>query len=100
MAKASGKISSPDTVRPYRLWDTKNKCNVRWRCYVYERNAHTGALTELWWHGKLGDSYEVYDAISGRSLGTYTKRVQGVGFLGPKDLQSRLNEHEKIIGKR
>ena len=79
-----------EASRPFRLWDAKNKVNVRWRCYGTERNAHTGALTEIWWYGKIGDSLEVYDARSGAALGTYTKRIAGVGFLGPKDLQSKL----------
>jgi hypothetical protein len=68
-----------DTVRPFRLWDAVNKCNLRWRYYSDPKRAHMGALIECRW-SPIGHTIEVYDARTGRLLGQYTRRVSSVQF--------------------
>jgi len=62
--------------RPFRLWDSKEKTEVRWAYFKNLRHAHMRALCEAAW--SKGDSvYEVFDIRNGGLRGQY-KRV------GPK----------------
>lgn len=44
---------SEGTVRPFRLWNAKEKKPLRWRCYSDRKRAHMGALIEARW-SKVG----------------------------------------------
>lgn len=70
-----------EAVRPFRLWDTVNRTNFRWRCYSDPKRAHMGALIEARWSG-IGASVEVYDCRTMRVLGQYTRRVNSIQFTG------------------
>jgi hypothetical protein len=72
---------SEETKRPYRLWNANDKCPIRWRYYSEPRRAHVGALIEARW-AKISVTIEVYNAINGRMLGQYTRRVNTVAFRG------------------
>lgn len=69
------------TVRPYRLWDAKEKQQLRWRYYSDAKRAHMGALIECRW-AKVGATIEVFNALNGRLLGQYTRRLHSVNFAG------------------
>jgi len=71
---------SEGTIRPYRLWHANEKHALRWRCYTDPHRAHIGALIEARW-SKVGVTIEVYDALTGRMLGQYTRRTDTVSFL-------------------
>jgi hypothetical protein len=64
----------PEEVRrPFRLWDSKEKTEVRWACFKNLRHAHMRALCEAAW--SKGDSvFEVFDIRNGGLRGQY-KRV-------------------------
>lgn len=68
------------TVRPYRLWDSNEKCPLRWRYYSDSKRAHMGALIEARW-GKVGTVIEVYNAENGRLLGQYKRTPTTIEFL-------------------
>src|SRR5262245_56800630 len=70
-----------EAVRPYRLWDSVERKNLRWRNYADPKKAHLGALIECRW-SPIGHSIEVYDARTGRLIGQYTRRVNSVQFTG------------------
>jgi hypothetical protein len=69
-----------ETVRPFRLWDAVNKVNLAHRYYVHDRNAHLGALIEARW-AQVGTTIEVYNCLTGRMLGQYTRRIHSIDFL-------------------
>lgn len=68
-----------EAVRPFRMWDHRNKKNLPYRCYGDSKRAHNAALVEIRW-AHVGDSIELYDVRTQRSLGTYTRRVESVDF--------------------
>lgn len=83
-----------DTVRPYRLWDAKEKRNLRWRCYANKRNALIGALIETAMLD-IGKTVEVYDCRYQTLQGQFTKRVKHVDIFipnskGDQDAEGRL----------
>ena len=69
------------TARPYRLWDANAKTALRFRYYSDSKRAHLGALIECRW-SQIGVTIEVYNATTGRLLGQYTRRVNGIKFSG------------------
>jgi hypothetical protein len=69
-------------ARPFHLWNANEKTAVRWRYYSDSRRAHMGALYEARWARRIGTTIEVYNANTGRLLGQYTLRVNGIDFLG------------------
>lgn len=72
---------SEHTERPYRLWDANQKVQIRWRYYSDLRRAHWGALKEVRWAKTIGTTIEVYNAHTGKFLGSYTLRVNSVTFV-------------------
>lgn len=68
-----------EAVRPFRLWDAVNKCNLRWRNYADKKRAHVAALIEARWL-PIGATIEVYDCRTGKLLGQYTRRVDSIRF--------------------
>jgi len=79
MASKYPVVDSDETVRPYRLWDANAKGLVRYRCYLYPRNAHLGAYIEARW-AKPGAAYEVIDVTTGALLGQYVRTPTSVEF--------------------
>lgn len=72
-----------DSVRPFRLWNANERELVRWRCYIYPRNAHLGALIEARW-AKPGEAFEVIDIRTGALLGQYKRTPTSVQFTAIK----------------
>jgi hypothetical protein len=70
-----------ESVRPFRLWDAKQKQQLRWRYYSDRKHAHIGALIEVRW-SEIGTTIEVFDTRTGRLLGQYTRKVNTVTFVG------------------
>ncbi len=68
-----------EATQPFRLWDAKNRIDMRWRYYTTEKRAKNGALLEVRWL-QVGASIEVYDVRTGRLCGQYTRRVNSVDF--------------------
>jgi hypothetical protein len=70
----------PDEVkRPYRLWDSTQKAEVRWAYFKNLRHAHMRALCEAAWSN--GDSvFEVYDTRTGGLRGQYRRHGQDIKF--------------------
>ena len=64
--------------RPFRIYDSKTKKNLRSRCYSIFRNAHVSALIHCRW-GKVGDVLEVVDT-NGGMYGQYKRGVSGITF--------------------
>jgi len=71
-----------EAARPYRLWDTVNRQNLRWRYYSDKKRAHMAALIECRWQA-IGTTIEVYDCRTGKLLGQYTRRVDTIRFMEP-----------------
>lgn len=69
----------PNTVRPFRLWDTKLKRNVPRRYYATERRALDSALVLIRW-SHVGESIDVYDARVSNWIATYTRKVNTIQF--------------------
>jgi hypothetical protein len=72
--------NDPDHVlRPYRLWDAKEKRDVRWAYFKNLRHAHMRALCEAAW--SKGDSvFELYDVRNGGLRGQYHRHGQEIRF--------------------
>lgn len=70
-----------EAARPFRLWDSVNRKNLRWRNYADSKRAHLGALIEARW-APIGTTVEVYDCRTQRLLGQYTRRVDSIRFMG------------------
>jgi hypothetical protein len=68
-----------ESLRPFRLWDTKNKRQMQWRYYAHKHNAHIGALIEARW-AEVGTTIEVFDVRYGRLVGQYTRKLHTVAF--------------------
>lgn len=74
------RADDPDQVkRPYRLWDSKEKKNLQWRCFKNLRHAHMGALTEAAWT-KGDNTIEVYDIRVGGLRGQYKRHGDQIKF--------------------
>lgn len=67
-------------TRPFRLWDSKAKKALPYRCYKIERNANIGALIEAR-YAEIGTTIEVLDVTTNKMIGQYTRRVNTVTFL-------------------
>lgn len=68
-----------EVKRPYRLWDSKEKCEVRWACFKNLRHAHMRALCEAAW--SKGDSvFEVFDIRNGGLRGQYQRHGSEIKF--------------------
>ncbi len=71
------RTNDPESVRPFRLYDTKNQRNVRWRYYKTLSKADDAALLESrWLH--IGVSIEVYDCRNMKVHSIYTRKVSSV----------------------
>ena len=57
-----------EAARPFRLWDSVNRVNLRWRYYGDKKRAHMAALIEARWL-PIGSTIEVYDCRTGRFFG-------------------------------
>ena len=81
-----------ETVRPFRLWNPGTGEFVAHRCYKYLRNCHLAALIECRWSA-IGTTLEILDVTEGRMkmVGSYTRRVNDIRFLGGDDLEKKLN---------
>lgn len=64
-------------TRPYRLWSPADKKYLPYRCYVYEKNAHDGALLEVRHTKQAPSVVEVVDCRTGRLIGQYILRRNG-----------------------
>jgi hypothetical protein len=74
-------VADPDeeVKRPFRLWDSKEKCDVRWAYFLNLRHAHMRALCEAAW--SKGDSvFEVYDRRNGGLRGQYKRHGNEIEF--------------------
>jgi hypothetical protein len=69
-----------DAIRPFRIWDEGNFVNLPHRCYVHEDRAKLGALIACKF-AKVGDTFQVYDARSGRSVCSYRRGVSSIIIL-------------------
>ena len=69
-----------ETVRPFRIYDSKTKEFLRWRYYSDSRRCHIGALIEIRW-AEVGSVYEVIDVSIGRMIGQYKRGVHDIKFL-------------------
>lgn len=69
------------TKRPFRLWDTTARKEMRWRYYSDPKRAHLAALLECRW-SKPGVTIEVYNATTARLLGQYTRHLHHIDFTG------------------
>lgn len=68
-----------EAQRPFRLWDSKNKRNLRWRCYKTARRALNAALLEARWLD-VGATIEVYDVRTAKVHGVYKRHLHTVSF--------------------
>jgi len=70
----------PDEIkRPYRIWSSKNKANVRWKCYKNLRHAHSGCLLECAWSDG-DDVLELYSCVTGALYGQYQRDGKTIKF--------------------
>src|SRR5262245_52364576 len=68
-----------EVKRPFRLWDSVLKREVRWAYFLNLRHAHMRALCEAAWSN--GDStFEVYDTRNGGLRGQYKRHGQDIKF--------------------
>lgn len=68
-----------EVKRPYRMWDSKEKAQVRGRNYKNLRHAHMGALYEAAW--SKGESvFEIFDIRNGALLGQYHRYGTEIRF--------------------
>lgn len=72
--------ASPDSPRPYRLWDADAKRNLQWRYYSASYRAHIAALIECK-KAQEGFVVEVYNAANGALLGQYKRLSSSVAFF-------------------
>jgi hypothetical protein len=71
--------NAEEVKRPYRLWDSNKKGEVRWAYFKNLRHAHMRALYEAAWSN--GDSvFEVYDVRTGGLRGQYRRHGQDIKF--------------------
>jgi hypothetical protein len=72
-----GRPRHEETQRPYRLWDSDEKKEVRWRYYSDSRRAHNAALIEVRW-SKVNTTLEVYNCVTGALLGVYKRKLDHI----------------------
>lgn len=65
--------------RPFRIWDARGKKNLPHRCYATERNAMNACLIEIRW-SQVGETLEVYNAVTGKLSGQYTRKIASIAF--------------------
>jgi hypothetical protein len=72
--------ADPDEVqRPYRLWDSKAKEEMRWAYFKNLRHAHSRALNEAAW--ARGDTtIELFDIRNGGLRGQYFRHGDQIKF--------------------
>jgi len=58
------------SVRPYRLWDAKNRRLLQWRNYAYSWTAIRGAWDEIQW-AKIHTTIEVFNIANGQHIATF-----------------------------
>lgn len=73
-----------DPARPYRLWDSTENKQVRWKCYLNLRNAHDGALHEAAWSDG-STVIELFDIRNGGLRGQYKRIGNSIEFWRSKD---------------
>lgn len=73
----------PESVRPFRLWDSKKKKLIPYRAYKHQRNAHIGAMVEAYWERGKGEAIEVMDIRTWREYGQYKHASDGLKFFPP-----------------
>src|SRR5689334_19158197 len=69
------------SARPCRLWDAQGKRVIAHRYFADPKRTHMAALIECRW-AKIGTTIEVINSDTGRLLGQYTRRVNGIEFRG------------------
>jgi hypothetical protein len=69
-----------DTLRPFRIWDSRAKKHVRWRNYSDAVRGHNAALVLISWE-EPGAALELYDVRSGKLLGQYVRTPTSVKFI-------------------
>jgi len=68
-----------EVKRPFRLWDSAAKEQVRWAYFKSLRHAHTRALSEAAW--SKGDSvFEIFDCRNGGLRGQYHRQGSQIKF--------------------
>lgn len=66
-----------DTLRPFRIWNTKTSCNQAYCYYAYTWTAIDAALKEIQWE-KVNTTLEVYDCTKvNRLIATFTLKPGG-----------------------
>jgi hypothetical protein len=75
-----GKTRIENPARPFRLWDSVRKHDVRWSYYKHLNSAHNSALITVRWE-KVGRTLEVYDVRNGKLHGTYERKINAVSFI-------------------
>src|SRR4051812_32961314 len=68
-----------EVARPFRLWDAKEKAQMRWRCYANLRHAHVGVLCEAAWSDG-STTIEIFDITTGSLRGQYTRVGDQIKF--------------------
>ena len=71
-------------LRPYHLWDEKEKKRLPSRFYGHVRRACDGAMSEAKWSAKIGTSIAVIDVRYGKLIGQYTLKVKGIEVYEPR----------------
>lgn len=64
------------TLRPFRIWNAKERKQLQWRNYAYSWSAIGGAWAEIQWM-KANTSLEVFDTATGKHIATFTKQPGG-----------------------
>ena len=73
-------MTTKETKRPFRLYDTKTKKFLCSRNYSIFKNAHIGGLIQARW-APIGTTIEVIDKAHGEALrGQYTRTATTVRF--------------------
>lgn len=65
--------------RPYRLWNTREKAQVKWAFFLNLRHAHMRALCEAAW-SNTDAVFEVFDIRIGALRGQYRRVGQNIQF--------------------
>jgi len=68
-----------EVVRPYRIWDSKLKEEVRWAYFKNLRHAHMRALSEAAW-ADGNTVLEVFDIRNGGLRGQYHREGTQIKF--------------------
>lgn len=70
----------PDSVRPFRFWDSLTNKQMKYRYYGLIRSAHLGILWELKL-AKPGQVFQLIDVRNGRLLGEYKRTLDSIKFI-------------------